>query len=386
MARKAGIIGVGQTQYGRRFDVSTPELAAEAVRAALAHAELSVTDIDAVFIGTAPDALIGVADADFWVADYIGAIGKPVMRISTGGTTGAAAAIAAHDAVASGRFDRVLAIAVERAGESRDVQALMNTNIDPIFERAIGLNAINVYALVAVDHMIRHGTTERHLAMISSRNHRNALNNPFAHLKLDLSVDEVLASPMLCWPIKLYDTCPASDGACAVVVAAEAIAKPTRMAWFTGIASYSDGYFLGDREELSRRLHLEQAANSAYLQAGIKNPAKEIDVAELQNPFTSSELVGIESLGLVERGAVGRALDEGFGEMDSSLPINPSGGALSSNPVGATSLIRVAEAALQVMHEGEARQVEGATVALAQCSGGSVQFGCVIILKSGESS
>jgi acetyl-CoA C-acetyltransferase len=384
MARRAGIVGVGQTKYGRRFDVSTPELAGEAARAALAHANVAARDIDAIFIGTAPDALIGVADADFWVADYIGGIGKPVMRISTGGTTGATAAIAAHDAVASGRFDLVLAIAVERAGESRDVQALMNTNIDPIFERAIGLNAISVYALVAVDHMVRHGTTERHLAIISSRNHRNALNNPFAHLQLDLSVEDVLASQMLCWPIKLYDTCPASDGACAVVVAAEHTHDRSKVAWFSGIASYSDGYFLGDREELSRRRHLEAAARSAYEQAGIAKPLEQIDVAELQNPFTSSELIGIEALGFVEIGGVGRALDAGFGEMTSVLPVNPSGGALSSNPVGATSLIRIAEAALQVTGQAGPRQVEGAKIGLAQCSGGSVQFGCVVILKNGD--
>jgi len=380
MPRRSGIIGVGQTKYGRRTDVSTPELAAEAVRAALVHAAIGPDDIDAVFIGTAPDALIGVADPDFWLIDYIGAIGKPVMRISTGGMTGASAAIAAHDAVASGQFERVLAIAVERAGESPDVQALMNTNIDPIFERAIGLNAVNVYALVAIDHMLRHHTTERHLAMISSRNHRNALNNPLAHLHLDLSVEDVLASKMLCWPIKLYDTCPASDGACAIVVAAEPASTSGKIAWIDGVATYSDGYFLGDREQLSRRDHLINAAKSAYAQAGIRHPVGEIHVAELQNPFSSSELVGMEALGFTELGGAGRALDAGFGEMNSILPINPSGSALSSNPVGATSLIRVAECALQLMGEAGARQVENAKTALAQCSGGSVQFGCVMVM------
>ena len=382
MRSRAGIIGVGQTKYGRRTDVSTPELAAEAVRNALSDAAIGFDDIDAIFIGTAPDALIGVTDADHWIVDQIGGVGKPVMRISTGGSTGASAAIAAHDAVAGGLFKRVLAVAVERAGESKDVQALMNTNIDPVFERAIGLNAINVYALVAVDHMLRHGTTERQLAHISSRNHRNALNNPYAHLQLDLSVDDVMSSKMLCWPIKLYDTCPASDGACAVVVAAEAAVSGGPVAWFSGIASYSDGYFLGDREELSRRRHLERAAHDAYSQAGIVEPLSDIDVAELQNPFTSSELVAIEALGFAALGGAGKAVEAGLGEMNSALPINPSGSALSSNPVGATSLIRIAEAALQVMGKAGPRQVEGARTGLAQCSGGAVQFGGVVILKS----
>ena len=382
MRARAGIIGVGQTKYGRRTDVSTPELAAEAVRNALADAKLGFDAIDAIFIGTAPDALIGVTDADHWIVAEIGGAGKPTMRISTGGSTGASAAIAAHDAVASGLFRRVLAVAVERAGESKDVQALMNTNIDPLFERAIGLNAINVYALVAVDHMLRYGTTERQLAHISARNHRNALNNAYAHLQLDLSVDDVMSSKMLCWPIKLYDTCPASDGACAVVVAPEAAAPGGPIAWFAGIASCSDGYFLGDREELSRRRHLEHAAQDAYGQAGISDPVADIDVAELQNPFTSSELVAIEALGFAALGTAGKAVEAGLGEMTSVLPINPSGGALSSNPVGATSLIRIAEAALQVMGKAGKRQVEGARTALAQCSGGAVQFGCVVILRS----
>lgn len=382
MGRRAGIIGVGQTKYGRRMDVQTGELAREAVLRALEDAALSIDEIDAVFIGTAPDALIGVADADHWIVDQIASAGKPVMRISTGGSTGASAALAARNAVASGMFDRVLALSVERAGETKDVQALMNTNIDPIYERAIGLNAINVYALVAIDHMIRFGTTERHLAMISSRNHRNALNNPYAHLQLDLSVEDVLASRMMCWPIKLYDTCPASDGACAIVVGAEPGRGDAGIAWFDGFATCSDGYFLGDREELSRRRHLELAAQKAYTQAGITNPLEQIDVAELQNPFTSSELVGMEALGFVEIGGAGAALDRGFGDMDSDLPINPSGGALSSNPVGATSLIRIAEIALQVTGRAGARQVPDARTGLAQCSGGSVQFGCVAILRS----
>ena len=377
-----GVVGVGQTRYGRRDEVSTPDLVFEAVTAALAHARLDRAEIGAVFFASAPDALIGVNEPDQWCAGAAGAVGKPYLRISTGGSTGSSAAIAAYYAVASGRCEVALAVAVERANESRAVQLLMNTNFDPIYEREFAINAISCYALATADHMVRYGTTEEQLAKISVRNHRNALRNPYAHLKLDITVDDVLRSRMLCWPVKLLDTCPRSDGACAIVIASGARARDLRPkpAWVQGLQSFSDGYFLGDREILSYRDHLALAAQEAYRQADVIDPLKEIDVAELQNPFTISEAMAVEALGFCEVGGAGAFVDAGLPEMAGELPINPSGGVLSSNPVGATSLVRVAEAALQVMGEADARQVRGVRRALAQCSGGAIQFGTVVIL------
>lgn len=378
-----GIVGVGQTEYRRWESLSTPELAHVAVERALEHAGIAHSDVDAVFIGSAPDALLGVGAPDQWLAGAVGARGKPYMRISTGGSTGSSTAIAAYECVAAGLADVAIAVAVERANESNAVQMLMNTNFDPIYEKDFGINAISTYALAAVDHMIRHGTREEHLAIISARNHVNAINNPLAHLKLDITVADVLASRMLCWPIKLLDTCPRSDGACALVIASRAYKERTQTnaAWIVASKSYTDGYFLGDRPVLSHREHLARAARDVYAAAGITDPTKELDVAELQNPFTSSELMAIEALGFCEVGEGGPAVEAGLGEMDSELPINPSGGALSSNPIGATSLVRIAEVALQVTGEAGARQVDGARIGLAQCSGGSIQFGTVVILE-----
>lgn len=376
------IVGVGQTNHGRRDEVSTPELVYEAVTAAVAHAGIDRDEIGAVFFASAPDALIGVNEPDQWCVGPSGAAGRPYMRISTGGSTGSSAAIAAYYAVAAGRCEIALSVAVERANESRAVQLMMNTNFDPIYEREFAINAISCYALATVDHMVRYGTTEEQLAKISVRNHRNALRNPYAHLKLDISVDDVLRSRVLCWPVKLFDTCPRSDGACAVVIASDCRARALRTnpAWIQGLQSYSDGYFLGDREVLSYRDHLALAAQGAYRQAGVTDPLKEIDVAELQNPFTISEAMAVEALGFCAPGGAGGFVDAGLPEMNGELPINPSGGVLSSNPVGATSLVRVAEATLQVMHEAGARQVPGVRRALAQCSGGAIQFGTVIIV------
>ena len=248
--RDAAIVGVGQTRLGRRDDVSTAELAEEAVVAALESCDLSVEDIDAVFFGSAPDALIGVNMPDQFLVGSIAATGKPMMRISTGGSTGSSAAIGAYYAVASSMEDVVLTVAVERANESDAVQMLMNTNFDPIYKKDFGLNAISCYALATVDHMLRYGTTEEQLAKISVANHLNALRNPHAHLKKAITVEDVMNSRVLCWPVKLFDTCPRSDGAAAVVIAgADRAPKLTpRPAWFHGVRSVTDGYFLGERE------------------------------------------------------------------------------------------------------------------------------------------
>lgn len=382
MSSGVGIVGVGQTRYGRRDDVSTPELAFEAVSLALADAGLRIDDIDAVVFGSAPDALLGVNVPDQWLSGALGGAGKPFLRISTGGSTGSSAAIAAMYAVAAGTVGVALVVAVERANESDAVQLLMNTNFDPIYEREFALNAISCYALATVDHMRRFGTTEEQLARISVSNHANALNNPLAHLRRNITVDDVLRSRMLCWPVKLYDTCPRSDGACALVIASEERARKitSRPAWVHAYRSYSDGYFLGDREILSMRLHLQLAGRHAYADADVVDPLKDIDVAELQNPFTISEVMAIEALGFAEIGGAGDFIDSGMAEMDGGLPVNPSGGVLSSNPVGATSLVRIAECALQVMGKAGARQVPKVRRALAQCSGGSIQFGTVVIL------
>lgn len=379
---QVAILGVGQTRYGRRDDVNTLELVYEAVQAALQDAGVGIGDIEAAFFGSAPDALIGVSLPDQWCVGAAGALHKPFMRISTGGSTGSSTAIAAYDAIASGHCHLALAVAVERANESNAVQLLMNTNFDPIYEREFAINAISCYALATVDHMVRYGTTEEQLAKISVRNHVNALNNPHAHLKLRVTVEDVLQSRMLCWPVKLLDTCPRSDGACALVLASAARARDAgrAAAWFHGLQSYSDGYFLGEREILSHREHLQFAAREAYRQAGVSDPRRQIDVAELQNPFTISEVMAIEALGFCDIGGAGEFVDAGVPEMEGDLPINPSGGVLSSNPVGASSMVRLAEAALQVMGKAGARQIAGVRRALAQASGGSIQFGTVAIL------
>src|SRR3990172_6502226 len=224
--RRVAIVGVGQTEpRSRRDDVTYPELAREAVARALEHAGLDVGDIEAAVLALAPDALMGVAHAERWVADALGVAGKPFMRVNTGGSTGITTTQAAFSHVASGMFDCVLAAGADRVWDSGDAQLVLNTMWDVLYERPFPLNAINMLALQAVRYMAKYGTTEHHMALAAVKNRRHAMKNPNTHLRKEVTVEEVLASRVICWPIKLFDACPQSTGGCALVLCSEELTR-----------------------------------------------------------------------------------------------------------------------------------------------------------------
>jgi len=210
------------------------------------------------------------------------------------------------------------------------------------------------------------------------------MNNPYAHLRFEVTVQDVLNSMIVEWPLRLLDCCPRSDGAVAVIFASEDVAKTItdRPAWVNGAVSIADGPFFGDRPDVSYRAALAVAARRLYQKCGIKNPLKDIDVAELYIPFTSLELIQTEAYGFCDEGKGGELLEEGTTWMGGELPINPSGGVLCTNCIGATAELRVAEAALQVMGKGGLRQVPNVETALASGLGGMLQFHTLMMLGS----
>jgi acetyl-CoA C-acetyltransferase len=373
MGRRVAIVGTGQTPYmRRRRDVSVPELVHEAAKRALDDAELTLKDIDAVVFGTAPEAFEGVNCPDKWAADGAGALNKPFMRINTGGATGGSTALASVHHVASGVFDVVLAVAMQRVGQTPVAQRILGLIWDPIFTRGFSLNVVTTIAMVATAGMQRFGYTERHMAKIAVKDYRNALNNPYAHRKRQIEIDDVLNSPVLCWPLKYLDCCPSSDGACAVIFAAEERAKKIAPipAWVIGMGDISYVSTPGEEDEEEGALRL--AVRKAYKMAGIDNPRQQISVVEPYDPFSIAEIGYYYSLGFCEepREAT-KMVENGFGEMTGQVPFSPSGGVLCSNPIGATALVRVAEAALQIMGKAEKRQVPEAKIAVAMGAGGS---------------
>jgi len=279
-------------------------------------------------------------------------------------------------------FDLVLTVASQRVGESVEAQLVLNTGVDPIYERWMGIGAITLVANQAVNHFHYYGTTEEDLALVAAKNYANALNNPYAHLQRHLTAEDALRSRMISWPLHLSDCCPSSDGACAVVFASEERARrlTDTPAWVHGAGQITDNYWIGERPWYEDWDSLAMLASRVYKQARIADPLAELDVAELYNAFTINEIIQCEALGFCDPGKGPELIRKGVTAMGGKLPICPSGGVLCSNPIGASGLIRVGEAALQVMGKADQHQVPGVKTALAHVWGAALGFHVLMIL------
>lgn len=383
MGRSSAIVAVGQTDHvSRRLDVSIPEMVREAVDRCLTSKGLDFSHIDAVVIGNM-ELFEGISFPELWMASALGAAGKPLYKLNNGGTVGASVAVACDHFVSSGLHDAVLGIGYEKQSEG-ETQSAITTVGDPAWERAVMAGAIGNFAVMASTYVHDSGVTAEQAAKVAVKARTNSVLNPHAHLKVpDITVEKVLESRVLALPLRLLDMCPSSDGACAVVVAAEEIAETVtpRPAWFAATATAHDQQFMGDApKRLAEQRSLIAASRRAYDKLGITEPRRDLDVAEIYEPATYAELAMYENLGFCDRGDGGMLIDKGVTQMDGDLPVNPSGGVLSSNPVGATALIRVAEAALQVMDEAGEHQIPGVETALATGYGGNA-WTEVVILK-----
>jgi len=375
---KVAIIGVGQTKFEKISPSSHDEMIFEVTNAALADAGITIDDVDNTV----------TCNNDFWdgrtissmtVTDASGSNRCTTTNVEGDGTFGALMGLMR---ILSGHHDVSLVVA-QTKGSIGVPGLITNAIFDPLYDRIIGLDAINSAALQARRYMTQYGITEEQFAKVSVKNHKNAKHNPYAQLPLDITVRDVLDSRPLADPIKLLDTSPVTDGACAVILARESVAyklcrKPV---WIAGVGHCSDTYHLGDRD-LADVSVLETAAMKAYDMAGIENPLEEIDVAEVYDAFSYMELMWMEGLGFCERGGGGALIDSGLTEMGGALPVNPSGGVLSAHPVLAAGLVRMIEATLQLRGEAGERQVDGAQVALAHGIAGACGQGhCVYVLE-----
>ncbi|MGQ9645808.1 MAG: thiolase C-terminal domain-containing protein [Thermodesulfobacteriota bacterium] len=370
MGKRVAITGFGQTHHSaRRWDVNGLELIQEAVSRALEDAQLTLRHIDAVVIGNM-DHFEGINYVDTWGVEGAGAFMKPIFKVTTGGTTGTSVAIAGYYHVASGLFNHVLAIGWEKNSESDTTGAIITCS-DPIWDRFSYSGAIPSLAVEASAYMKRYGVTEKDAARVTVRDRTNAVNNPYAHLRKAVTIEEVMSSPMLTEPIKLLDICPRSDGAAAVIFSSEDVATKTcpQPAWVLAVSVRHDTTWFGDID-YTRLTSLESAAREAFEIAGIREPLKEIDVCELYLPYSFAGLKWMESIGFCNPGEAPRLVWDGVTDMGGALPVNPSGGVLSTNCIGATGLLRVGEAALQIMGKADRRQVQGARLAMVTGFGG----------------
>lgn len=390
MSRRAvGVSGVSQTPFiTSRGDVSTPELVFEAAQGALADAELTPNEVDAVVFASAPEVFEGIHEPDRWCADACGARGKAMFRIHTGGATGGSAAHVGVALVGSGRYHVVLVVGMQRVAEAADAQQILSTIFDPIFEADVKLNVITTVAMMAARQLAQGRLTEDHMAWIATKNFANARRNPFAHLRMSVSEDDVRSSRMLAWPLRLLHACPRSDGASAVVLVAGGYARGRRpFAWVRGLGSAADVYRIGDRMDdggwdFAEQRALAWACSRAYAQAKIDSPREQLDVVEVYAPFSNVELASYEAMGLAARGHGWTLVEEEATAIDGDIPVCPSGGVQGANPIGATGLVRFVEAALQVGGRAGDHQVPAASRALATAAGGINQFFTAAVLAA----
>ncbi|HJM50289.1 MAG TPA: thiolase family protein [Alphaproteobacteria bacterium] len=364
---EVAVIGSGQTDHGRkRDDVSQPELVRQAVALALADAAIEPERLDAVVISNM-ELFEGRALPELWLGEGAYAARKPCLKVATGGTSGTSSCIAGYHQVASGLFDVVLVVGFEKHSEGHTQTGMALT--DPFWDRAVAAGALGNFALSISQYMAERGVTQEQAARVAVKARRNAARNPHAHLQMpDITVEEVLASKLLAHPVHLLDMCPQSDGAAAIVLAGGQTARRLcpRPAWIKAAETRHEQPFIGDIDRrLASMRTLREAARSTYAKAGIADPLRDLDVAEIYEPVSYAELAWYEALGFCADGEAGRLIDEGVTEMDGTLPVNPSGGVLSANPVGASGVIRVAEAAKQVLGRAGEHQVAGVETALA---------------------
>ena len=360
MKRSVAIIGGGQTYHAaRRHDVNQPELVNEAVRAALEDARMSIDEIDAVLLGNM-EFFEGQHMTDCWVADSIGCFGKPGLKITTGGTVGATIVAAGVHHVASGLFDRVLCVGFEKQEEG-DTNAILSGVAHPLYGRSMAGAAVGYFAMMATSYMATWGAREEHSAMVAVKARQNARKNEYAHLKLDIAVEDVLNSRMLAYPIRILDMCPASNGACAVILADEKTARDRceKPVWIRAMDTAHNEQFELDWRDVTtgRPIFSRVSASRLYKKLGVKNPAAYFDVFEIYEPATWAELVWYEDLGLCRPGEGFRLIEEGATEIDGPIPVNPSGGVLSTNCIGASAMLRIWEGALQIRGDAGEHQV-----------------------------
>jgi acetyl-CoA C-acetyltransferase len=380
MASRCAVVGVGQTHHAKvREDVSLAGLLREAAGRALDDAEMTWTDIDAVVIGTAPDTFEGVMMPELYLADALGAAGKPMLRVHTAGSVGGSTAIVASNLVTSGVRKRVLTVAFEKQSEGDTTWALGGG-------RSGSVGAGGYFAPHIRGYIDRSKAPEYVGWMVAVKDRKNALLNPYAHLKVpDISLEMVKESPMVWDPVRRLESCPASDGACAMVLTDEAggdaASKP--VAWVHGTAMRSElGQFPG-RDPVSPKAGQDCAAD-VYAQAGITDPIEDVDMVECYVPFSWYEPMWMENLGFAAPGDGWKLTEEGETEIGGKLPVNASGGVLSSNPIGASGMLRFAEAALQVRGLAGEHQVDGVRTAVGHAYGGAAQYFSMWVLRNGK--
>ncbi|MET0149763.1 MAG: thiolase domain-containing protein [Acidimicrobiales bacterium] len=383
MGERVAVVGCGQTRHqATRGDVSIAGLVREAAMRALEDAGMTWADIDAVVVGKAPDFFEGLMMPELYLAEALGAVGKPMLRVHTAGSVGGSTAIVASSLVSSGVHKRVLTVAFEKQSESEAMWAL---SLPVPFSQKLVAGAGGFFAPHIRAYMRRSGAPDDTGILVALKDRLNACKNPFAHLHQPHITYESIRDSMMLWdPIRYDETCPSSDGAFAMVLADEPTGDASpNPAWLHGSSLRSEATMAAGRDHVNPQAGRDCAAD-LYQQAGITNPRQQIDLAEVYVPFSWYEPMWLENLGFAEEGEGWKLTESGATALDGDIPWNASGGVLSTNPIGASGMIRFGEAAMQVRGMCGDHQVDGARTALGHAYGGGAQFFAMWIVSSAK--
>ncbi len=383
---RVAVIGVGLTKFGEHWDTSFSRLFVEAGARAIEDAGIDGGDIDAIYVGNMSGGrFIDQEHISALIADHAGLNPVSSTRVEAACASGGLALRSAAMAILSGMHDIVVAGGVEKMTDvltERTTQTLA-TAADQEWEAFLGMTFPGLYAVIARRHMYEFGTTREQLAMVSVKNHGNAIHNPYAQFHRKITVEDVLNSAMVADPLRLLDCSPITDGAACVILASEEKAKEftDSPVYITGSGQASSTISLHDRERITVIDSTVNAGKEAYKRANVE--AKDIQVAEVHDAFTIGEILAIEGLGFVELGRGGPATEEGITQIGGKIPVNTSGGLKAKgHPVGATGVAQAVEIVLQLRGEAEARQVD-ADIGLTHNVGGSGGTAVVHIFEKG---
>jgi len=372
--KRIAVIGVGYTKFGEHWDKSLRSLSTAAGIEALNDAKIEGKAIKELFVGNMSSGrFIGQEHLGALAVEQAGLNPIPATRTEGACASSALAFRAAMHSVMSGRQDIVMAAGAEKMTDLKGTDAiatLMGAG-DQEWESHIGLTFAGLYALMARKHMQKFGTTREQLAMVSVNNHRNGVHNPKAQFRGEITIDHVLNSTMIADPLTLLDCSPITDGAAAVIIASEEVAKQfENPIWLMGSAQASDTLALHDRKSMVELAATKHAVKKAYEESGL-SPDR-IDLAEVHDCFSINEIIAIEDLGFTEKGKGGKFVEDGHIAREGQKPINPTGGLKSiGHPVGATGVRQIADIVTQLRGKYGPLQIKGANTGLALNIGGS---------------
>jgi len=372
--REVAIIGIGMMKWGELWEKSLRDLAVEAALNCIADA--GTDRIDSISIGCMSGGLFnGQEHLASMIPDYLGLKHTPAMRVESACASGGLAVRTAYMEIASGMADYALAIGVEKMTDVSGGEATygLATAADQDYEAFNGINFPGLYALMATAHMHRYGTTREQLADVAVKNHRNGNLNPNAQFPALMTREQVMSSVMVAAPLRLMDCSPITDGAAVLLLTTVEEAKRLGkhpLVVISGIGLATDTIALCQRKDILKMPAVEIAAQRAFKMAG--KTIRDINFAEVHDCFTISEIMIMESLGIVEPGQGGPATSAGLTALDGKFPINTSGGLKSKgHPVGATGVAQIYEVVTQLRGTAGKRQLANAKIGLTQNMGGS---------------